>query len=112
MPTLLSLSLMQGGRQQGGVGSFPGCRQGWEPSPRPLGWVGPARGTSLLGGGQEVVQTHRALLPLSFPAGGSPAYSDTALGVEGTALSSAVLAGKKTEGFLDSIASLYHFSFI
>lgn len=47
-----------------------------------------------------MVQTHRALLPLSFPAGGSPAYSDTALGVEGTALSSAVLAGKKQKDFL------------
>lgn len=83
-------------RMQAGLATFPKAD---------ASWVGPARDTSQLGGGQEEVQSCRTRLPLSFPAVWSSAYSDTALGCcRDWAPPSAVLTGKKNpEGFLDSI---------
>lgn len=73
----------------GWLAPSPGHRQGWE--------------SSLRHSCHRRWQSHRALLPLPFPANWSPAYWDVALGCgRDRALSSAILMGgkKKQKDFL------------
>lgn len=103
VPTLLLLSLVWGGRQQGS--SFPGCRQGWQPSLRPM----------LLGLGQQGTPHSWEEGRRRSRAAGSPAsllsccmilcllrHSSGLLQGLSTPFSSPDRK-KKTEGFLDSI---------
>lgn len=90
-PTLLLVSLVWGGQQQGS--SFPGCRQGWEPALKPrLGQHGAPHSWSRAGAAPELQDSPASLLSCWMIR----AYSDTALGCcRDWALPSAVLTGGK-----------------
>lgn len=75
---------------QAGLGTLPEATG--------LGWASKGHLTvrRRAGGGPDPQGSPSTLLSCWL----SPAYSDTDMGVEGTALSSAVLAGKKQKDFL------------